>query len=317
MALELRVMETRTAIYVYSPGTLELECAEPVRLSVFPGRSPDIHCDAGTHAIPVEPGVYVAHARQGVRIAGDDLDAAAIVDGKPVRRTPRRLFRVLPWLRHRELARFLRRSAPEPRPQREIRRILVVDEDEVAAGRYARGFGPDRMVLAASDPARARELARSAPCDLAIVELRIGGASGIELARELKGEHPGLLVALCSGYLSVEAAVAAVRAGIDAVLFKPVTAQELLRRLGAAADVPEPPEEPETLEHAEWEHISRVLAACHGNISLAAARLGIYRSSLQRRLRRGPVETRGDQRTPRACKPVGCVARGADASSSE
>jgi two-component system response regulator RegA len=38
------------------------------------------------------------------------------------------------------------------------------------------------------------------------------------------------------------------------------------------------------------EHISRVLADCKGNISQAAERLGIYRSSLQRRLRKsGPA----------------------------
>src|SRR5690606_25745196 len=88
----------------------------------------------------------------------------------------------------------------------------------------------------------------------------------------------------CSAYLSVESAVAAVRAGLDAVLFKPVTAREILRRLGAATDGTEP--EPETLEDAEREHIARVLADCRGNITIAARRLGIYRSSLQRRLRR-------------------------------
>ena len=36
----------------------------------------------------------------------------------------------------------------------------------------------------------------------------------------------------------------------------------------------------------EWEHIMRVLDDCGGNISAAARRLGIYRSTLKRRLRR-------------------------------
>jgi two-component system response regulator RegA len=231
----------------------------------------------------LEPGVYLMRAGAGVEVTGDDIDVMAIVDGKPARRTPRRVFRELPEIERRTLARFLRRPAPEPRPQREIRRVLAVDEDELATSRYVRGFGPERTVVTTGDPAVARALARSSPWDLAIVELRVGSESGIELGRELKRARPDLAVALCSGYLSIEIAVAAVRAGLDLVLFKPVTAQELLRRIDAA-DTPEP--DTATLEHAEQEHIARVLSDCHGNISRAAHRLGIHRSSLQRRLRR-------------------------------
>lgn len=182
--------------------------------------------------------------------------------------------------------------APVPRPQRTIRCILAVDEDEAATRRYVRGFGPQRTVLATTDPAAARAIAGSTPLDLAIVELRIRNESGSALGLELKRRHPGLVVALCSGYLSIENAIAAVRAGIDIVLFKPVTAQEILRRIDGAADAPEP--ETETLESAEREHIARVLSDCGGNISMAANRLGIYRSSLQRRLRREAGLSRGE-----------------------
>jgi two-component system response regulator RegA len=282
--------ELRTAIYVYGKTTLTIECAGPCCLAAFLGSAPDAHLDAGTHAIAVEAGVYLVRAGAGaaVEVTGHDIDVVTIVDGKPARRTPRRLSRVMPSIERRALARFLRRPAPALTPARVIRRILAVDEDEAATDRYVRGFGPDRTVLATADPATARALVNSTPFDLAIVELRAGGASGIELGLELKRAQPGMVVALCSGYLSIEIAVAAARAGLDLVLFKPVTAQELLRRLGGAPDELEP--EPETLEHAEWEHISRVLADCKGNISQAAERLGIYRSSLQRRLRKsGPA----------------------------
>ena len=40
------------------------------------------------------------------------------------------------------------------------------------------------------------------------------------------------------------------------------------------------------LAHAEWEHIMRVLEDCDGNVTNAARKLGIHRSSLQRKLRR-------------------------------
>src|SRR5262249_19846342 len=120
--------DPRIAIYVYLRTTLAIECTAPVRLSVFPSYTPDIHCHAGTHSLAVEPGVYLAHAGPGAGITGDDLEAVRFARGRPARRTPRRLFQVLPGIRRRELARFLRRPLPAPRPERVIRRILVVDE---------------------------------------------------------------------------------------------------------------------------------------------------------------------------------------------
>ena len=296
--------EIRTAVFAYGRTTLRLACARPIRVSAFLGAGPDVDLEAGSHELPVEPGVYLVRAREGpgvdaeVRIgeagpdaapdANPDLDVVTIVDGKPARRTPRRLFKVLPSIRRRELTRFLRAPAAAAPPLRAIRRVLAIDEDEVATSRYARELGPGHTMTAVRDPAQARELAQSAPWDLAIVELRVQGESGIALARELKREQPSLAVALCSGYLTIELAVTAARTGIDVVLFKPVTVRDILRRIGAAADaidaVPEP--DAETLERAEREHIARVLADCNGNITLAAHRLGIYRSSLQRRLRR-------------------------------
>src|SRR5262249_60949897 len=43
-----------------------------------------------------------------------------------------------------------------------------------------------------------------------------------------------------------------------------------------------------SLARAEWEHISRVLSDCGGNISEAARRLGMHRRSLQLKLRKYP-----------------------------
>jgi two-component system response regulator RegA len=169
---------------------------------------------------------------------------------------------------------------------RAIRVVLAIDDDEHVLGGYRRGFGRDRTVLTTADPIAARQLARREQCDLAIVDLRLQGESGITLTRDLRRDCPDMLIALCSGYLSVEVAVAAVHAGANAVLFKPITAREILRRIEAGAALEPNLEDTPTLARAEWEHITRVLADCNGNVSLAARRLGIYRSSLQRRLRK-------------------------------
>jgi two-component system, response regulator RegA len=170
--------------------------------------------------------------------------------------------------------------------RRAIRVVLAIDDDEHTLSGYKRGFGRDRTVHATADPAAARQIARRERCDLAVVDLRLQGESGISLTRELRRECPDMLIALCSGYLSVDVAVAAVHAGADAVLFKPISAKEILRRVEEGPSFEPNLDDTPTLARAEWEHITRVLADCNGNVSLAARRLGIYRSSLQRRLRK-------------------------------
>jgi two-component system response regulator RegA len=163
-------------------------------------------------------------------------------------------------------------------------KVLAVDQDEQILGSWARA-ARDRNIVTAVDAVTARQLASTQRPDLAIVDLRLGNTSGIDLIRALKRDVPDLLAVLCSGYLSVAAAVAAVRAGADIVVFKPITFSEILQRIEESIEAPDLEDTP-TLARAEWEHIMRVLADCNGNVSMAARRLGIYRNSLQRRLRK-------------------------------
>jgi two-component system response regulator RegA len=169
---------------------------------------------------------------------------------------------------------------------RSIQNVLVVDDDEAILTAYLRALGSKRRVFTASTPKLATEVAHLQPLDLAIVDLRIGTESGVDLILELKRDAPDLMVALCSAYLSVTSAVAAMRAGADMILFKPISAHEILRRAEANTEVEPELDDTPTLARIEWEHITRVLADCDGNVSMAARRLGIYRSSLQRKLRR-------------------------------
>src|SRR5262249_48302997 len=135
------------------------------------------------------------------------------------------------------------------------------------------------------DSTTALKIAEEEDLDLAVVDLRLGNESGIELIRDLRQGDSDLKLVLCSGYVSVATAVNAMRAGADTVLFKPVSFNEIMRRFDQSADdtgiEPTP-----TLARAEWEHIMRVLADCNGNVTLAAERLDIARSTLQRRLRK-------------------------------
>ncbi len=163
---------------------------------------------------------------------------------------------------------------------------MVVDDDEAIIKSWRRGAGAERTVYSANDESSVRTLLENREFDLAIVDLRLGATSGIDVVRMLRDHSLELPIALCSGYLSIDVTVAAVRAGADIIAFKPILFREVLRRLAENdSDAPDLGGTP-TLARAEWEHIMRVLADCEGNVSAAARRLGIYRSSLQRRLRK-------------------------------
>jgi two-component system response regulator RegA len=164
--------------------------------------------------------------------------------------------------------------------------ILVVDDDERVLAGFARSLGMRRTVFTATSCFAASAIARRERLDLAIVDMRLGSDSGLDVVRVLKVETPNTVVAIVSGYLSIDTTVLAVRAGADVIMTKPITGRDIMRRIeGGECDEPDPDPTP-TLARAESEHIARVMADCEGNVSEAARRLGIYRSSLQRKLRK-------------------------------
>ena len=164
-----------------------------------------------------------------------------------------------------------------------VEAVLIIDDEPSVLAAARRSLRTQCTVATADSVDRGLELAREYSFDVAIIDLRIAGDSGLEMLRTLKSERPGTFAVLYSGFLSVPTAVAATRAGADLVLSKPISFRDILARIGTDQPVPE---ETPTLARVEWDHIARVLEDCDGNISEAARRLGIYRSSLQRKLRK-------------------------------
>jgi two-component system response regulator RegA len=169
--------------------------------------------------------------------------------------------------------------------------VLVVDDDEVFRTRLARAL-EDRglAVMVAGDHASALQEARRESPELAIVDLKMPGRSGLDVVRDLRALDVGTRVVVLTGYGSIATAVEAIKLGALHYLPKPADCDEILAAFGLAAEGGVAPEEPSTptLARAEWEHIQRVLADCAGNISEAARRLGIHRRSLQRKLAKYP-----------------------------
>ena len=170
---------------------------------------------------------------------------------------------------------------------RRLRTVLVVDDDTVLLSALERDLRARGLtVLPAPTADRALEIARTRRPDCALVDLCIGDDSGIDLLRELKTVLPDLLVVLLTGYGAVQNAVDAFHGGAVDFLQKPVGGLQLMQALEKALARSRGPSP--TLARAEFEHITRVLHECNGNISEAARRLGIHRRSLQRKLQKIP-----------------------------
>ena len=166
--------------------------------------------------------------------------------------------------------------------------ILVVDDDRSVIASLFRVLSRRWRVETAYDAESAVRTAKFNPPDLAIIDLVLGSESGLNVVRTL-AQNPTTFVVMMSGYLSTDITVAAVHAGARVVVPKPVGAMEIVRRLEIGSFEEAPAISTPTLAAAEREHIDRVLTDCAGNLAEAARRLGIYRSTLQRKLKKRPV----------------------------
>jgi two-component system response regulator RegA len=165
---------------------------------------------------------------------------------------------------------------------------LIVDDDAAFRERLVRAMR-DRGFEASgvADHPAAISAARAESPELALVDLRLPGESGLAVVRDLKALDASTVVVVLTGYGSIATAVESIKLGAAGYLTKPADADQIV----AAFDGTQPPEETEapSLARVEWEHIQRILADCGGNVSQAARVLGIHRRSLQRKLAKRPV----------------------------
>jgi two-component system response regulator RegA len=99
-------------------------------------------------------------------------------------------------------------------------------------------------------------------------------------------------VVILTGYSSVATAVEAIKLGALNYLCKPATLPEIIAAFDGENGDPDAAiaESPPSVDRLEWEHIQRVLADNHNNISATARQLGMHRRTLQRKLQKRPVK---------------------------
>jgi two-component system response regulator RegA len=176
-------------------------------------------------------------------------------------------------------------STPDSRPT-----VLLADDDTAFRSVLARALGNRGFdVRAAADGDEACSVAAEDPPELAVVDLRMPGRSGLEVVRHLKSLDAQTRVVVLTGYGSIATAVEAMKLGAVNYLSKPADADQVLAALGVSEPaVAGTDGETPSLARVEWEHIQRVMQDCGGNVSEAARRLGLHRRSLQRKLQRTP-----------------------------
>jgi two-component system response regulator RegA len=142
-----------------------------------------------------------------------------------------------------------------------------------------RGF----IVRTADSVAAGIAAATEQPPVFAVVDLRLGDGSGLDVVKTLRKSRPNARIVMLTGYGNIATAVAAVKAGAVDYLPKPVDADAVERALLATESaLPPPPEDPMSADRVRWEHIQRVFEQCDRNVSETARRLKMHRRTLQR-----------------------------------
>lgn len=170
--------------------------------------------------------------------------------------------------------------------------FLIADDDPtflqvLERALLKRGFS----VITASDLSSSLQKAQQHKFSKAIVDLKLGGDSGLHLVRQLKQCLPELEIVILTGYSSISTAVEAIKSGATNYLCKPADVQDILAAFKGQINSPTDMEyTPLSVDRLEWEHIQKVLQENDGNISATARSLGMHRRTLQRKLQKRPVK---------------------------
>lgn len=171
------------------------------------------------------------------------------------------------------------------------KKILLVEDDSLFCQLLGRAF--ERLayqVLLAENIAQALQHIENHQPQYAVVDLRIGEESGLQLLKEI--QNISIKIIILTGYASIATAVEAIKLGAIHYLTKPVTAEDIIQAFDKVEGDSEVAveSEPMSVKRLEWEHLQKVLQEHDNNISAAARALKMHRRTLQRKLQKKPVK---------------------------
>ena len=175
-------------------------------------------------------------------------------------------------------------AAPVEDANPEDKSLLVVDDDTMFCDRLARAMTARGFtVRTASGVAEALAAIAAIPPAFAVIDLRLGDGSGLDVMKALNARRPNARGVMLTGYGAIATAVMAVKLGAFDYLAKPANADDVLRALTAErGEDPADLEHPMSADRVRWEHIQRIYEACDRNVSETARQLNMHRRTLQR-----------------------------------
>lgn len=172
------------------------------------------------------------------------------------------------------------------------RRLLIVEDDEAFARTLRRSFERrDYMVEVVHSPEELAALLERFRPDYAVVDLKLGGASGLACVQTLRASDPVMRIVVLTGFASIATAVEAIKLGASYYLAKPSNTDDIEAAFDRAEGNAEAPIDgrQSSIKTVEWEHIHQTLVETGFNISEAARRLGMHRRTLARKLEKRQI----------------------------
>jgi two-component system response regulator RegA len=171
-------------------------------------------------------------------------------------------------------------TEPEPR-------LVIVEDDATFARTLRRSFERrGYRVWHAATPDELVALIAHETFDFAVVDLKLGTASGLGCVKLLHHHDPKTRIVVLTGFASIATAVEAIKLGAAHYLAKPANTddiEEAFEHVAGDATLPLDGRK-SSIKTLEWEYIHSTLAECDFNISEAARRLGMHRRTLARKL---------------------------------
>lgn len=170
--------------------------------------------------------------------------------------------------------------------------LLLVDDDPIYCSVLGQALQKrDYSVSIAHDLETGIQIARNIHPEYAVIDLRIGHESGLEMVKMLTELDEGIHIVVLTGFASIATAVESIKLGATHYLTKPADTDEIIEALNKREGDTNISlkERPLSVKRLEWEHLQKVLMEHNGNISAAARALGMHRRTLQRKLDKRPV----------------------------
>jgi two-component system response regulator RegA len=170
----------------------------------------------------------------------------------------------------------------EPRPT-----LLIVEDDLSFSRALRKSFerrGYDVSVCGRTEEVDA--LAEAASPKFAIVDLKLGGASGLACVKALHQQDPATKIVVLTSFASITTAVEAIKLGACHYLAKPSNTDDIeaaFRKAKGDSTVPVTVRRT-SIKNLEWERIHETLVDTEFNVSETARRLGMHRRTLARKL---------------------------------